>query len=691
MTMRDDPTTIGSSLKEASIFGLVGVLIGILPGLLVAGAFATWRIGGDLSQIGFETIFAFSPVVTGRWGEPFSTAVLLGLAMIGLAGVGGFALGYRKPMTSHGAARWATPGELRRADMLTRPAKTRGPLVAKLGRARRRAPYLTTGEIPHVLVAAPTGSGKGVGVVVPTLLTYPGSVIVLDLKGENYRLTSRRRRAMGDRVYRFSPYSDDRRTHRYNPLEVLTRTPADRVYTEARRIAAQLIIAPSRGAEGFVQGARDILAAGAVLALERGTVTMAAVYDLLTGSSNARRVFADLAADARSDEARRVFNRMAQTEDRVLSSYLSVLGDGGLGIWGDPAVRDATAASDFGLDDLRRRPAAIYLVVGPNDLAPLAPVLRLLLQQVVAAVQRSEPAKGDDFAVLLMMDEFTALGRMEILAQAMATIRGYGGRMMIVVQSLAALRDVYGADGAGNFLANCRLQVFMAPADQQTPDYITRAIGTRTRRARSVSRTIGRFDRAIQEREEGVPLIRPEEIRGLDDEHLIALIHQKRPVRLHKIRYYDDRELAEIFKGQTGAWPDPPEVERAAASASSPAVKAGDARPPGNSAGPAAPKEAVEAVHAAISALLGAGGKPEPSSMVLPTAPEGPMEPVDDLAITGVSSTAAEPGPSPADQTAPSDNALDALNSLSVIQRGLVQEFDDEGEPPPAAAPYRAD
>ena len=592
--------------------------------------------------------------------------------MIGVAGVGGFMLGYRKPMTSHGAARWATRGELRRAGMLARSTKTRGPLVAKLGRPGRRAAYLTTGDIPHVLVAAPTGSGKGVGVVVPTLLTYPGSVIVLDLKGENYRVTSRRRRAMGDRVYRFSPHADDRRTHRYNPLEVLTRTPADRVYTEARRIAAQLINAPSRSTESFVQGSRDILAAGAVLALERGTVTMAAVYDLLSGSSNARQVFCDLAAETRSDAARGVFNRMAQTEDRVLSIYLSVLGDGGLGIWGDPAVRDATSASDFALDDLRRRPAAIYLVVGPNDLAPLAPVLRLLLQQVVAAVQRSEPGKGDDFPVLLMMDEFTALGRMDILAQAMATIRGYGGRMMIVVQSLAALRDIYGVDGAGNFLANCRLQLFMAPADEHTPGYIARAIGTRTNRTRSITRTVGRFDRSIQEREEGVPLIRPEEIRGLDNDHLIALIHQQRPVRLHKIRYYDDRALRKILMGQTGPRPDPPVVE-ATVSAASPAAEAGDARP-GKAAGAAAPREAVAALHTAISALGPPASRPTPA-----TVPEGPVEPVETPPAA-----AGEAGPLSEDETAPPDGAPKALNSLSVVQCGLVEELDDDDETPPA-------
>ena len=549
---------MGKAFRDASVFALVGVLVGLLPGALAAGAFATWRIGGDLRQIDLMTILRFSPLETGHWGEPFATAVLIGGGVIALFGLGSFALGFRKPLRSYGSAHWATADELRRAKLLARLGEIRGPIFAKVGKPSSQTAYLSSAEIPHSLIAAPTGSGKGVGVVIPTLLTYPGSTIVLDLKGENFERTSRARQANGDRIFRFSPYADHGRTHRFNPLDDMARSLPRRRFSEARRLAASLIVAKSKSAEGFLEGSRDIFAAAAVVAIEKRTPTIGAVYDLLSGSGDARDIFEKLAGETSSTEAAKIFNRMAATDARVLSSYLSVLADGGLSLWADPAVRDATAASDFSIHDLRRDPASIYIVVSPNDLVPLAPLIRLVFQQVIAVMQRAEPMRDEAFPVLFVLDEFASLGRMEILSSAITTIRSYGGRVMIVVQSLASLRDAYGRDGAENFLANCRLQLFMAPGDEHTPEYISRAIGDFTRKARSTSWTIGRWDKAVQEREEGARLIRPDELRLLDDDQVVVLIQNRHPAKLHKVRYYADRGLRAIYEGQTGPLPEPP-------------------------------------------------------------------------------------------------------------------------------------
>ncbi len=550
---------MGKALRDAWLFAVVGVFIGIIPGLVAGGAFATWRVGGDISEIDMTTIFRFSPWETGGWGEPFQTAALVALGVVAVSACGAFALGFRRPLTSHGSARWATDDELRRANLLARLADVRGPIFAKLGTPGSRAAYLTSAEIPHSLIAAPTGSGKGVGVVIPTLLTYPGSTLVLDLKGENFEKTSRARRAKGDRIFRFSPYADHGRTHRFNPLDDVARTAPRRRYSEARRLASSLVVARSKSAEGFLEGAREIFASAAIVAIENGTPTIGAVYDLLSQPGEAQDVFARLAEETVSQEARSVFQRMAATDTRVLSSYLSVLSDGGLSLWADPAVRDATAASDFSIHDLRRDPASIYLVVAPNDLVPLAPLVRLIFQQTIAVLQRSEPTADEPFPVLILLDEFASLGRMHILANAITTLRSYGGRVMIVVQSLGALREHYGQDGAGNLLANCRLQLFMAPADADTPDYISRAIGDTTRKVRSTSWTRGRLEgKNVQEREEGVRLIRPEELRQLDADHLVMLLQNSRPARLRKVRYYEDRGLKSLFGAQTGPLPEPP-------------------------------------------------------------------------------------------------------------------------------------
>jgi type IV secretion system protein VirD4 len=237
---------------------------------------------------------------------------------------------------------------------------------------------------------------------------------------------------------------------------------------------------------------------------------------------------------------------------------MSVLFDGGLGLWRDGLVRAATDKSDFDISELRRKPASIYIIVAPNDLAVLAPVVRLLFQQTVAILQTAEPKADEPYPVLFLLDEFPQLGRMTALSQAISTIRSYGGRMMIVAQSLSNLRGAYGNDGAQNFLANCRLQLFMAPADSETPDYVSKAIGNFTRKSRSKSWTMGQIGKSnIQEREEGARLLRPEDLRNLSADDCVMLIQDSDPVLAQKVRYYEDRFLKTVFEGQTGKLPLP--------------------------------------------------------------------------------------------------------------------------------------
>lgn len=129
--------------------------------------------------------------------------------------------------------------------------------------------------------------------------------------------------------------------------------------------------------------------------------------------------------------------------------------------------------------------------------------------------------------------------------------------MMIVAQSLAQLRGAYGNDGAQNFLANCRLQLFMAPADSETPDYVSKAIGNFTRKSRSKSWMMGQIGKSnIQEREEGARLLRTEDLRSLSSEDCVLLIQDSDPVRAQKVLYYEDRFLTSIFEDQKGEWPD---------------------------------------------------------------------------------------------------------------------------------------
>lgn len=458
----------------------------------------------------------------------------------------------------HGTARWARVDEMRRAGYLQRYNRISGPVFGKTSARFWSDYYLTNSEQPHSLVVAPTRAGKGVGIVIPTLLTFKGSVIALDVKGELFELTSRARKARGDSIFKLAPLDPERRTNCYNPLLDIIAMSPERQFTEARRLAANLITAKGQGAEGFINGARDLFVAGILACIERGTPTIGAVYDLFAQPGEKYRLFARLAEETRNKEAQRIFDDMAGNDTKILTSYTSVLGDGGLNLWADPLVKAATSRSDFSIYDLRRRRTCVYLCVSPNDLEVVAPLMRLLFQQVVSILQRSLPGKDEKHEVLFLLDEFKHLGKLEAIETAITTIAGYKGRFMFIIQSLSALTGTYDEAGKQNFLSNTGVQVFMATADDETPVYISKAIGEYTFQARSTSYSQGRmFDRNIQNSDQGAPLLRPEQVRLLSDKYEIVLIKGQPPLQLQKVRYYSDRALKHIFESQTGDLPEP--------------------------------------------------------------------------------------------------------------------------------------
>jgi len=513
---------MSKTIKDGIVFGLFGALMGAAIGVLGSSAFVTIKAGGKFEDVGVLDIFQQAPWVIGYYGQTFE----IGLMIMGAGAVVGaiafIALSYQPSLSSHGTARWATKEELRKNKLAVRLKHLSGPIYAKLGTPASRGEFLTSHDIPHSFICAPTGSGKGVGVVIPTLLTYGGSIICLDIKGENFEATARARMELGDKIFRFSPLDSDGRSHRFNPLEKLPQLPVEHRFTEAQRIAESFLVMAGDNVQGFLISAKQIFAATVLVAVERGTPNMAAVYDILSEGGEFNALFARLATKTNVEESKSIYQRMSGIADRTLSAYMSVLFDGGLGIWRNGFVRAATEVSDFKIDNLRRDPASIYIVVNPNDLAVLAPVIRLLFQQTIATLQSTEPGKDEPYPVLFLLDEFPQLGRMTALSGAISTIRSYGGRIMIVAQSLSNLKGTYGPDGSQNFLANCGLQLFMAPADSDTPEYVSRAIGDFTRKSRSKSWVQGQIGKSsVQERQEGARLIRSEQLRNLDRKSVV--------------------------------------------------------------------------------------------------------------------------------------------------------------------------
>jgi type IV secretion system protein VirD4 len=546
---------------RSKIISSVGLSIAI--GILISTLYC--NILDDAAFHSNRAIFLYalyynSPMSTGYNSSLFSKClVIIAVCAIGIPICTAIGLAMRHE--HHGTARWANLGELSKAGFLRAFRRIKGPIYGKTTGPAGLGRYLCSGDHAHSLIVAPTRAGKGVGIVVPTLLTFPGSVLALDVKGELFALTSRARKAAGHTIYKFSPFDPKGRTHSFNPLLDIIAMPVVRRFSEARRLAANLIVAKGEGAEGFIAGARDLFVAGILACIERETPTIGAVYDLFAQPGEKFDLFARLARETNIPEAQRIFDNNAALDPKILTSYTSVLGDGGLNLWADPLVRAATDKSDFSIFDLRRRPSTIYLCVSPNDLEVLAPLMRLLFQQVVSILQRSLPKRNERHEVLFLLDEFKHMGKMESIETSVTTIAGYKGRFMFVVQSLSALNGTYGQAGKENFLSNTGVQVFMATADDETPNYISKAIGEYSFQAKSVSYSRAKiFDASYQVSEQGAHLIRPEQIRLIPDDTEIILFKGLPPVKCKKIKYYGDRVLKRLFEKQTGPLPEPDAV-----------------------------------------------------------------------------------------------------------------------------------
>ncbi|MGN7714858.1 type IV secretion system ATPase VirD4 [Agrobacterium radiobacter] len=538
----------------------LSIVCSLAAGFCAASCYVTFRRGFNGEAMMTFDVFAFwyeTPLYLGYASTVFwrGLSVVIFTSLIVLSSQLIISLRNQK---HHGTARWAEIGEMRHAGYLQRYSRIKGPIFGKTCGPLWFGSYLTNGEQPHSLVVAPTRAGKGVGIVIPTLLTFKGSVIALDVKGELFELTSRARKASGDAVFKFSPLDPERKTHCYNPVLDIAALPPERQFTETRRLAANLITAKGKGAEGFIDGARDLFVAGILTCIERGTPTIGAVYDLFAQPGEKYKLFAQLAEESLNKEAQRIFDNMAGNDTKILTSYTSVLGDGGLNLWADPLIKAATSRSDFSVYDLRRKKTCIYLCVSPNDLEVLAPLMRLMFQQLVSILQRSLPGKDECHEVLFLLDEFKHLGKLEAIETAITTIAGYRGRFMFIIQSLSALSGTYDDAGKQNFLSNTGIQVFMATADDETPTYISKAIGEYTFKARSTSYSQARmFDHNIQISDQGAALLRPEQVRLLDDQSEIVLIKGRPPLKLRKVQYYSDRTLKGLFERQMGSLPEP--------------------------------------------------------------------------------------------------------------------------------------
>ncbi|HXO91870.1 MAG TPA: conjugal transfer protein TraG [Stellaceae bacterium] len=467
------------------------------------------------------------------------------------------------PVTTYGSARWATEPEVREGGLL-------GPAGVHLGRLGKQ--HLRHAGPEHVLCFAPTRSGKGVGLVVPTLLSWPSSVVVHDIKGENWTLTAGWRSRFSHCLL-FDP--TDLRSAPYNPLLEVRRGPKE--VRDVQNIA-DVLVDPEGSIErrNHWEKTSHSLLAGAILhvlyAEEDKTLAGVATY-LSNPAQPIERTLRLMMATPHLGErgvhpvvaqaARELLNKSDNERSGVLSTAMSFLG-----LYRDPIVARVTSRCDWRISDLvdAEHPVTLYLVVPPSDISRTKPLVRLILNQIGRRLTESLEGVERRHKLLLMLDEFAALGRLDFFETALAFQAGYGIRAFLICQSLNQLAKAYGENNS--ILDNSHIRVAFACNDERTAKRISDALGITTEQ-RAMKNYAGHrlspwlAHLMVSRQETARPLLTPGEVMQLPSTDEIIMVAGLPPIRARKIRYYEDRAFRDRVRPApvlpaSGVYPDRP-------------------------------------------------------------------------------------------------------------------------------------
>jgi type IV secretion system protein VirD4 len=542
---------------------MLGALAMVLLGCWAATEWTAWRLGFQPAlglpwvRIGAAPVYppqlffawwyhfdAYAPGVFAR-GAAIASAGGLGAALLAIV-ASVLRARQARHVTTYGSAHWATRHDIAAAGLF-------GDAGVQLGRLG--AQTLRHDGPEHVLCFAPTRSGKGVGLVVPTLLSWTGSVIVHDIKGENWTLTAGWR-AQFSHCLLFDPTNP--RSAAYNPLLEVRRGEWE--VRDVQNIA-DVLVDPEGALErrNHWEKTSHSLLVGAILHVlyAEPDKTLAGVAAFL--SDPARPIERTLRAmmttphlGARgvhpvvAQSARELLNKSENERSGVLSTAMSFLG-----LYRDPVVAKVTSHSDWRIADLvgAERPVSLYLVVPPSDISRTKPLIRLVLNQIGRRLTETldDPARRAagraSSRLLMMLDEFPALGRLNFFESALAFMAGYGIRAFLIAQSLNQIQKAYGEHDA--ILDNCHVRVCFATNDERTAKRISDALGTATE-LRAMKNYAGHrlapwlSHLTVSRQETARPLLTPGEVMQLPPTDEIVMVAGLPPIRAKKLRYYEE-------------------------------------------------------------------------------------------------------------------------------------------------------
>ena len=539
-----------------AVFVLCALLVAVAAGAYLSGVFVQMLLGVH-APLRIDTWWSYWQVVDMprvvphalrikvAGGLGFGTPLLLWLGLLLLA---------LKPAQRalHGDARFAGKGEIARHGLLDDDAG-RGIVVGRLGRQLLRFP----GQ-QFVILAAPTRSGKGVGIVIPNLLEYADSVVVLDIKQENFRLTSGWRASQAQAVFLFNPFAEDRRTHRWNPLSYVSRDPAFRV-SDLQGIAAMLYPDGADDQKFWIGQARNAFLAFALYLFDNhdheiacglpeehaAFPTLGRIHRLSGGDGGDLRTHLQMlmAQPFIGAACRSAFASLLSQANETFASIIGTFKEP-LNAWINPVLDAATSGNDFWLTEVRRRRMTVYIGIQPDKLSESRLIVNLFFSQLISLNTRQLPQDNPALKhqCLLLMDEFTSIGKVDIIASAASYMAGYNLRLLPIIQSMAQLDATYGKEAARTLITNHAMQIIFAPRVQQDAEDYSQMLGYTTLRRRNRSRSHGaQGSVTLSEVEERRALMLPQELKAMAaDREVILCEGLAHPVMAGKIRYYED-------------------------------------------------------------------------------------------------------------------------------------------------------